>query len=606
MAYPTPKVEIAFDDGPYTASPRWTDVTSYVRGMSTDRGRSDDWGDFYGSASVTLDNRTRLFDPFYTSGAYYGKLLPRRQIRITATTPLSATVYPVFRGYIAGWPPVWTDAGKDSTVTLSCMDALGLLASETLPADWSRNYILSTSPRHYYTCDEPVTPFVAGSVLTDIGAVPLNMATTVNASNASQLAVGLVNSSVQGTSATAAFSDGISPGQIMGVGNFSASAWIIPDTDATAGTGGNTYNCIWSFEYNSTTSAYRVYMLDYNSGVQRVWYTNEKFDGGAARMLSFTFNGTTKAITFYVNGVAQTMTTVAPTGIFPLPIGEGYFIGSGQTQQFIVWDGIQTQAVFQEIYKYSTLNLSETTAYRFLRLLSETQFPLALTTGPTAPASTVLDITDDAPKVASELQKNADSEFAPLFVDRSGIVTQYYQNQIFTQTNSIVSQGTYGAGGIAIGPEVAIAYDGDSMRNEANVTMSGGGVYIGKNTTSVTAYGAAQESLDTQVASLTDAQDISNIVTRWGGQVYPKADPFEVVLSPSADWSNALDRELNDRITLVIQPPTGNAITTPMLVSRISHSVVPGEWRTTLEGSARWAAVFIINQSLIGGTDLLG
>jgi hypothetical protein len=43
-----------------------------------------------------------------------------------------------------------------------------------------------------------------------------------------------------------------------------------------------------------------------------------------------------------------------------------------------------------------------------------------------------------------------------------------------------------------------------------------------------------------------------------------------------------------------------------MLVSRISHSVVPGEWRTTLEGSARWAAAFIINKSLIGGTDLLG
>jgi len=43
-----------------------------------------------------------------------------------------------------------------------------------------------------------------------------------------------------------------------------------------------------------------------------------------------------------------------------------------------------------------------------------------------------------------------------------------------------------------------------------------------------------------------------------------------------------------------------------MLLSRISHSVVPGEWRTTFEGSARWAAVFIIGQSLIGGTDLIG
>ena len=601
MAYPTPKVEIAFDDGPYVASPTWTDVTSYVRGMSTDRGRSDDWGDFYGSASVTLDNRTRLFDPFYTSGTYYGKLLPRRQIRITAT--YGATSYPVFRGYIAGWPPVWTDAGKDSTVTLSCMDALGLLASETLPADWSRSYILSTSPRHYWPCDEPVTPFVAGSVISDYGSVPLNMTSSVYASNGTQLAQGLVNSAIQGTANLAA--SGAS-GNIQGVGNFSASAWIIPDTDATYGTGGETYNCNWAFEYESTTSAYRLYMLDYNSSVQRIWYTTQQFDGGAPRMLSFTFNGTTKAITFYVNGVLQTMTTVAPTGIFPFPSGEGYFLGSGQTQQFIVWDGIQTEAVFQNIYKYSTVNLPETTAARFTRLIAETAFPASLTSGPSAPASSVLDITDDAPKLASELQRLADSEYAPLFVDRSGVVTLYYQNQIRTQTRSIVSQGTYGSGGYSIGQDVAIAYDGDSMRNQASITMSGGGVYVKDNATSQSTYGAAQESLDTQVSSLANAQAIGNIVTGWGGQVYPKADPVEVVLSPNADWSNALDRELNDRITLVVAPPTGNTITTPMLVSRISHSVVPGEWRTTFEGSARWAAVFIINQSLIGGTDLLG
>jgi hypothetical protein len=42
------------------------------------------------------------------------------------------------------------------------------------------------------------------------------------------------------------------------------------------------------------------------------------------------------------------------------------------------------------------------------------------------------------------------------------------------------------------------------------------------------------------------------------------------------------------------------------LLSRVSHSVVPGEWRTTFEGSARWAAVFILNQSTLNGTDLLG
>ena len=601
MAYPTAKVEIAFDDGPYVASPTWTDITSYVRSMATDRGRSDDWGDFYGSASVTLDNRTRLFDPFYTSGTYYGKLLPRRQIRITAT--YGATSYPVFRGYIAGWPPVWTEAGKDSTVTLSCMDALGLLASETLPADWSRSYILSTSPRHYWPCDEPVTPFVAGSVLTDYGAVPLNMTSSIYASNGSQLAVGLVNSSVQGTAGYAASS---TSGSIQGVGNFSASMWAIPDPDTNYGSGGYTYNCGWSIQFDTATGCYLLYMLDDNSSVIRQWRTSDTYDGGTGRMLSFTFNGTTKAITFYVDGVLQTMVTIAPTGSIVIPTAEAYFLGAGQTQQLIVWEGIQTESVIQNVYKYSTVNLPETTAARFSRLIAETAFPASLTSGPSAPASSVLDITDDAPKLASELQKLADSEYAPLFVDRSGVVTLYYQNQIRTQTRSIVSQGTYGSGGYAIGQDVAIAYDGDSMRNQASITMSGGGVYVKDNATSQSTYGAAQESLDTQVSSLANAQDNGNIVTGWGGQVYPKADPVEVVLSPNADWSNALDRELNDRITLVVAPPTGNTITTPMLVSRISHSVVPGEWRTTFEGSARWAAVFILNQSTLNGTDLLG
>ena len=608
MAYPTPKVEIAFSDGPYVASPTWTDVTSDVRGMNIDRGRSDDWGTFYGSASVVLNNRQRTYDPFYTSGPYWDattgktKLVPRRQIRISAV--YGGTTYPVFRGFIGGWPPVWTDAGYDSTVTLSCMDALGLLQSENLPADWANQYILTTSPRHYWPCNEPITPFVAGSVLKDYGSLPYNMTSSTLASNGDQLAVGLVNSSVQGTSGFAASS---TVGAVQGVGNFSASMWIIPDTETTYGSGGILYNCVWSIEYDAPTSRYQVYMLDYNSNVQRIWQTTNSFDGGTARMLSITFNGTSKAMAIWVDGVSQAVTTIAPTGIIGFTVNEGYLLGSGQTQQFIVWDGIQTEAVFQAIYKYSVVAFSETTAARFTRLLAETQFPYAtLSSAPSAPASTVLDLTDDAPTVTSELLKVADSEYAPLFVDRSGVLTLYYQNQIRTQTRSIVSQATYGAGGVNIGQDISIAYDGDSLRNTAAVTMSKGGVYEATNSTSVTAYGASEASVDTQVASLANATQIGNIVTGWGGQVYAKAEPFEVVLSPNNDWTSTLGLELNDRITLVVQPPTGNAITTPMLVSRISHSVVPGEWRTTLEGSARWAAAFIINQSLIGGTDLLG
>jgi hypothetical protein len=382
--------------------------------------------------------------------------------------------------------------------------------------------------------------------------------------------------------------------------------WIIPDVETTFGSGGILYNCTFSIEYDAPTSRYQIYMLDYNSNVQRIWQTTPNYDSSTPRMLSFTFNGTSKAMAIWVDGVAQAVTTVAPTGIIGFTVNEGYLLGSGQTQQFIVWDGIQTQAVFQEIFKFSTVAFSESTAARFNRLIAQTSFPGALTSPPSAPASTVLDLTDDAPMTTGELQKVADSEFAPLFVTRAGVLTLYNQNQIRTQTRSIVSQGTYGTGGFSIGPEVAISYDGDSMRNEADVTMSQGGVYSKKNTASIAVNGAAQASVDTQVASLANAVAIGDIVTGWGGQVYAKADPVDVVLSPDANWGNALDRELNDRITLVVSPPTGSAITTPMLLSRVSHSVVPGEWRTTFEGSARWAAVFILNQSRLNGTDLLG
>ena len=604
MPFPTPIVEIAFNDGPYVASPTWTNVTSDVRYMTIDRGRSDDWQPFYGSASVVLSNLNRTYDPFNTSGTYYGKLLPRRQIRISAS--YGATTYPVFRGFVSGWPPAWTDAGKDSTITLSCFDAVGLLASETLPADWSRDYIISTAPRHYYPCDEPVGPFTTNQVLKDYGSVPLDMASTAEASNGSQLAVGLVNSSITGTGSGAANS---ALGAVnASPGSFTVSCWAIADASASGNNfiQGNVYNHTYYFGFNTTTNKFYAEVTEPSFGNSKVASTNiAGWDTGQPRLLTFTWNSATRTIAMFIDGISVAVTTVNNAGIY-VQSNENVNIGTGSVQQIVVWDGVQTQATIQSIFKGSTANFLETARVRFQGLISNTPFPVSLTDPPSAPVTTVLEVTDDAPRVAGELQKLSDSEFAPLFVTRDGVVTLYNQNQIRTQTRSIVSQGTYGTGGFAIGPNVALEYDGDSMRNEANITMSGGGVYIQKNTTSVNTYGAAESSIETQVASLANAISVANIVTGWGGQVYPKTDPFDVVLSPDGDWSNALNRELNDRITLVVSPPTGNSTTIPMLLQRVVHSVVPGEWRTTFEGSARWASVFILNQSRLNGTDLLG
>jgi hypothetical protein len=584
MPYPTPIVEIAFNDSPYVVSPTWVDVSDRCRSFSSDRGRQDDWGTFSGSASVVLDNRDRRFDPFNTAGIYYGKLTPRRQIRIRAT--YGGSTYDVFRGFISGFTPSWAEAGKDSTVTLSCFDSMQLLGSAFLPQDWSRDYILSTSPRHYWPCDEPINPFTSGTVLSDLGSVPLNLTTTTLATNSSQLAEGLVNSSIQGTGGV---SSATAYGSTLSATSFTVSMWAVLDPDVTTNFG-EVGNCFFSMGFTSSTSKYVIYIDDYaNSGLYYQFTTTGTFDGGAARMISFSFNVSTKALALYLDGVAVA-TSVISGGSFYIPLGEQFNTGGGQIQQFIVWHSVVSQAVIQEVYKYSTAYLPETTSARISRIISKTSFPSGLVSTPASPAGAVLQITDDAPAAASELQLTADSEGSPLFVAKNGVLTLYSRTQQFTQSRSVNTQATYGSGGLDIGTDAQVEYDGDSVRNNIGIQMSSGAVVTSIDSTSRSLYGEATQVISTNLSTFTDAKQLSDLHLLRGKSVYAKVSPIEVVLSPSANWASTLELELQDKIVVNIQPPSGSVISQGLLVQHIHNESADGVWRTQLTGSARWAA----------------
>ena len=126
----------------------WTDVTAYVRGLSWQRGRSTELDSFQaGSASVVLSNADRRFDPLYASSPYFGALTPMRPIQITVSHRDdfgSTNIYPVFFGYINGWPQTYETYG-DATVTISASDASSVLNQLTLPGIWE-DTIASESP----------------------------------------------------------------------------------------------------------------------------------------------------------------------------------------------------------------------------------------------------------------------------------------------------------------------------------------------------------------------------------------------------------------------------------------------------------------------------
>jgi len=150
MAAPSVKVEIAFDlsaagqgnfltlDDPVRgelgnatyplAGETLQDVSEHVRSIRWRRGRSNALERFQaGACDVTLDNRTRLFDPTAgTAISPYGvSLKPRKEIVVSLDDQRE------FVGQVEDWDLAYTVAG-DSTTVAKAADGFALLSQQTI------------------------------------------------------------------------------------------------------------------------------------------------------------------------------------------------------------------------------------------------------------------------------------------------------------------------------------------------------------------------------------------------------------------------------------------------------------------------------------------
>jgi hypothetical protein len=95
-------------------------TTSVRRGKSQALDRID-----AGVVAITVDNSDRTFDPLYPDGPFFGQLIPRRSVRISANNQ------PVFRGFIDDFD-IQYEPGKQSVVRIDVSDALSVLANSGL------------------------------------------------------------------------------------------------------------------------------------------------------------------------------------------------------------------------------------------------------------------------------------------------------------------------------------------------------------------------------------------------------------------------------------------------------------------------------------------
>ena len=607
LAIPYLVVEIAFDDGPYVASPTWTDVSSYVRAASTRRGRNDDLATFTGTASLTLSNRDRRFDPFYTSGPYYGKLLPRRQIRVRAI--VGSSTYPVFRGYIAGWPVTYTDAGKDSTVTIECFDALSLLSTEDTPFEWYDWYIRQTaSPTNYYRLDDPVGATIVDSLgglnIPYENYIGLYPAYFQKESNAAPGLVGggaaFTNSRYTVTAATTGTSSG-----------GSVNMWFRRTNTSNNSSGFACYSTNCSVAVNYNANALQIDVYD-GFRTARFVSTATNFDTTDWHHLSINITPTTLG-TMWLDGAQLDGAYTWPSGGVQFlntprlaPLQNISFIGFGAFQSVSIHGETVGLATAQNMYAYGAGYFNETSSARVTKLIGNSSFPTGLVSTPASPAATLSNITNEA-DLNSELSTVNASEGGELYVDKSGVVTMTARNTQNTAARSVTTQAAFTDTGASLkyGTTLTIAYDADSIRNEFTYTASDGTISV-EDATSIATYSKNSASITTQLSSKTDATTLANLKLSYFDAPVPAVSPLLVSVTRSTtDWQDLLDLELLDQITVTRTPSTGNAVEVRMLVNAVQHDITPGDWNMTVTGSARYSNWFTVDTDYLDGDRLI-
>ena len=615
MAKPTVRVRIAFVDGPYVASPTWTDVTSYVRSITTSRGRTDDWQNFdSGSATVVLDNRDRRFDPTYTLSPYYGNLQPRRQIRIDATTD-SVNYYDVFRGYVDGWPVEITNAGYDSTVTISCYDLLGLIAQTTAPYDWADAYIRSLSPIRYIKCDDVFSPANRSSFfLTDYGSYASNLTALQSAAvlqTVDSVAPGLPYKSISFGMGSNQYIQGSTPETSYSV--LTATWWgmpgLVPGSSSNeiyftfVGGSNVQYTCYGGWFYATTGSSLIMYVS--TASTTRSFTVTTELTPGIGQHLGIVVDtsGATPTMRILINGTEVSATAASPA--FGLSYSNAIRIGDS-TQQFVMFGSDIGNTAIQNICQLGQGRVVETTAARFSRAMGQTSVPAALYSAPASPAGTVAKINNGGEPINTTIQLASDSEGGELYTSKAGVLTM--TNRTYYQSGtSATSQATFGVGGIPIGVEASYYWTADGIRNALNLEWSGDTTINVSDSTSIAAYGSQQDNYSTQLSTAADTQTLGSLLVGFGKLPRLIMSAVEVGQAlTAAQWVTVLGLELLDRITVVIDEQVGSDLSQTQLIQQIEHQITPGDWRTTILGSSRWSSVFTIGTSYLDGTDILG
>lgn len=627
MAAPTLVLEFApgvdVDTNP-TDPDDWVAITGKARSVTFKRGRSSERDQFRpGTMTVVLGNADRLFDPNYSAGTHFGDLVPRVHVRLYATW--DSTDYPLFQGFISGWPQEWQVADTDATCTIQCYDAMGVLATSELRSVWEHD-METLTPDAWFRLDETSGDVMADSSGNANDGLWFNNAT---ASKGPALIFGDDAPSFKSPAGSTVteipygYAAGYTRGDSL---PHSIVAWVQWAPDRAAEIASDSFEqavvfiaftedgvtTTMSVSFNQTGDSHAVQGVVFRpaGGGAIVSETGLVLEvartrGDRPHMIAIVVPASGDFL-LYLDGVE--VDTSTPSGSsFGVP-GVGFLIGA--TDAVIGGLGSSGEAAFNgsvsdvasftsELSAANVLTLwdagnapwdGDKTGARIQRILDAINWPAGLTDLDTG-RSVLGPATINGKTALSVMQAIETTEQGYLYVSADGKVTFLDRDALITDTRTTVSQATF-SDDTTSGQQSRILkgdFDEDLIVNQSVVTDANGIRHQVDDTTSQASFGVRTESL--KVGSSRGGLNLAE------HRVNDYKDPHfrvpSVHVFPMKDdalWPKVLGRELGDLVTVKRTPQgVGSLYTDDLVVEGIEWKIRPGD---------KWAVEFRLGRPL--------
>lgn len=581
----------------YTTS--WQDITSYVRSVDMQRGRSTELDTFQpGTLSMVLDNSDRRFDPTYTSSPYNGYIVPRAQVRVRVEV-LTLTVAVLFTGRVSSWPQTYDLGGHYAECNVTAVDDMATLARRRLPESLYRTQLLSESPWAYW----PLGEDPSSSVFIDYsGNGRDGYKPPVFQSTAS-----LVNGSGY---ASQVYEPGTAYYGAEAPSTYTLEMWVrAPSTPPASG---GVYVPFASSRRSGLMHQLAIIadsslgngnfaVLSYNGTTRYDARTSTQICDGQPHHIVIVTTSTTASPTVYVDGVAATTSTASSANTTAVTGSALYMFWPGWDtalfderpvvvfDEVSVWSSALSASTVSTHYSLGvTPGYGDTTCARASRVLTAVGWSGSTTIG-TGLTQLGAYVGDSAGSLLSYLQQLELTEQGQLYIDGSGYLVFRDRWWRYSDSSATTPQATFGDSGSEYPyTDLVLSYDDRFMANASTITAASGTPVTASDSTSISTYGELTESVSGTLHQ-SSAEALALAQYRVARRKDPAVRVESLTINPRASsdinvFRACVLRDVGNRITVKRRPQgVGSAISGDYHIEGVGHRIADGAttWETT-------------------------